>query len=676
MPLSFEIAGAQIDGAREYQEDAFLITHLVDKQGQPSSLIIVADGMGGHAAGNIASNMAVQSLSKQVTANYPSDNIPQVLKDGILKANHSITEMIKETPALDGMGCTLIGVLVQGNQIWWASVGDSHLYLLRSRELSKLNADHSYGGFLDAMQAAGTPIAPEPGLSRNMLMSALTGGDISDIDCPSTPLQIQPGDKILLCSDGVNTLSNGKIIQYCEWSDTSKECVDALLTAVEDAEIPKQDNTTAIAIYVVDKTRTTSSSAPVSPATTTKEDDEDITDPSASAKSAAAATTDTPPGPSVDEQIEIKAPPEPLVRPTPKKKVESPIGSKPGKKAILALAAVIIIVVGIGVYIKFGGGKARHTTAPEIVTTQPEEEKPVTETEPGSSKESETGVSPTEIPAEIAEPAPSGSTETPTVEKPVATTTPEPVPAPASAAIKEFQDTLKDGSKGPDMVWLPAGSFAMGSPGTSTSNDERPRHSVKLKKFAISKFEITIAEYEKFAKATKRTMPDDLYMEHDTSPVVLIKWDDAYNYSKWLSEQTGHKYRLPSEAEWEYAASGGQDSPFWWGYEEKPGMAHCFTCGSQFDPRKPAKIGKFKPNQFGLNDTAGNVAEWAYDCWHATYDNAPTDGSVWEGGDCSQRVARGGSYISPQQSVRVTKRDKFKSDSGYDHVGFRLARDE
>jgi formylglycine-generating enzyme required for sulfatase activity/serine/threonine protein phosphatase PrpC len=664
MPLSFEIAGAQIDGAREYQEDAFLITHLVDKHGQSSSLIVVADGMGGHAAGNIASNMAVQSLSKQVTANYPSDNLPQVLKDGILKANHSITEMIKETPALDGMGCTLIGVLLQNNQIWWASVGDSHLYLLRNRELTKLNADHSYGGFLDAMQAAGTPIAPEPGLSRNMLMSALTGGEISDIDCPSTPLQLQAGDKILLCSDGVNTLSNGKIIQYCEWSESPKECVEALLTAVEDAEIPKQDNTTTIAVYVVDKAATISAPAPAA----TKEADEDITDPSAIAKSAVAATDEEATGQSVDEQIEIKAPPEPLARP-PRQAVETAIGPKPGKKIIMALAAGIIIAVAIGAYFKFGSGMAGHAPVPERVTTEPE-------VAPGA--ESGAVISPKETPAQATEPATSAITEMAPVEKPVATTKPKTEPAQevASAATKVFQDTLKDGSKGPEMVWLPAGSFAMGSPGTSTSKDERPRHNVKLKKFAVSKYEITISEYEKFAQATKRTMPDDLYMEHDTSPVVLVKWDDAFTYAKWLSEQTGHKYRIPSEAEWEYAASGGQDAPFWWGYEEKPGKAHCFNCGSLFDPRKPAKIGKFQPNQFGLYDTAGNVSEWVYDCWHESYEDAPTDGNAWEGGDCSLRVARGGSYISPQQSIRMTKRDRFKSNSGYDHIGIRLARDE
>lgn len=664
MPLSFEIAGAQIDGAREYQEDAFLITHLVDQKGQSSSLIIVADGMGGHAAGNIASNMAVQSFSKQVTANYPSDNIPQVLNEGIQKANHSITAMIKETPALDGMGCTLIGVLLQGNQIWWASVGDSHIYLLRNRELTKLNADHSYGGFLDAMQSAGTPVAPEPGLSRNMLMSAITGGDISDIDCPSTPLQIQAGDKILLCSDGINTLSNGKIIQYCEWSESPKECVEALLTAVEEAEMPKQDNTTTIAVYVVDK-----AAAAAPPPAATKADDEDITDPSAMAKSAAAMASDKVSDEGVVEIIEIRAPAEAPARPPATRQAAAAVVEPKSRKTIImAVAAGIIIAAGIGTYLQFGGGKAVLMPAPDVLTTQPEEQKPVAEPETVTT-------TPVEPPVITEEPDTGVTTET----MPVETIEPETESVPAevtSAAMQEFQDTLKDGSKGPVMVWLPAGTFGMGSPGTSTSKDERPRHDVRVKKFAISKYEITIAEYEKYAKATKRPLPDDLYMEHDTSPVVLVKWDDVFNYAKWLSEQTGHKYRLPSEAEWEYAASGGKDTPFWWGYEEKPGMAHCFTCGSQLDPRKPAKIGKFQPNPFGLFDTTGNVSEWVYDCWHETYVDAPTDGGIWEGGDCSRRVARGGSYISPQQSVRIAKRDKFKADAGYDHVGIRLARDE
>ena len=665
MTLTFEIAGAQIDGAREYQEDAFLITHLVDKQGQASSLMIVADGMGGHAAGNIAGNMAVQNCSKHITANYPADNISQVLHDAILKANHSIAETIKETPALDGMGCTLVGVLLEGNKLWWASVGDSNLYLLRNRELNKINADHSYGGFLDSMATAGTPVEPEPGLSRNMLMSALTGGDISDIDCPSSPMQVQAGDKILICSDGINTLSNGKIIQYCDWSESPKECVEALLTAVEDAELPKQDNTTTIVVYVVDKT-----AAPAASPKVEEKDMEDITDPKHKAPATAAPSEIER---NVAAEIEIKAPPEPLTRPDrPRVETTATVSADKYRKfAIISIAAGIIIAAGIGAYFMRGSGKiSTHTT----VATKPAEQAqpPVTETEvaPPESVTTPVETPKAQEPAKIAEP----ETIPAPAEKPVAVT--EPKTETAGAKEKEFQDALKEGDKGPIMVWIPAGTYEMGSPGSSSNKDERPKHTVKFKKFAISKYEITIAQYEIFAKATKRQMPDDLYMEHDTSPVVLVKWDDAYNFTKWLSEQTGHKYRLPSEAEWEYAASGGKDSTFWWGFNEEPGKAHCFNCGSQFDPRKPAKIGKFQPNQFGLYDTAGNLSEWVYDCWHDSYAGAPNDGTVWEGGDCIYRIARGGSYISPQQSIRTAKRDKFKSDAGYDHIGIRLARDE
>jgi formylglycine-generating enzyme required for sulfatase activity len=104
-------------------------------------------------------------------------------------------------------------------------------------------------------------------------------------------------------------------------------------------------------------------------------------------------------------------------------------------------------------------------------------------------------------------------------------------------------------------------------------------------------------------------------------------------------------------------------------------MAHCFGCGSGFDPRKPTKIGSFSANAFGLHDTAGNVAEWVYDCWHDDYKNAPADGSVWEGGDCAYRVVRGGAYSSPISSLRSQKRDKFKSEQSYDHIGIRLVRE-
>ncbi|MGH7461832.1 MAG: PP2C family protein-serine/threonine phosphatase, partial [Longimicrobiales bacterium] len=239
MTLQFELAGAQIDGARDYQEDAFLITHLTDANGNPSSLVIVADGMGGHAAGNVASNMAVQAFNKHVSANYPAENPGKILRECVLRANKSIKETTAETPALAGMGCTMVAAILEAGKLWWASVGDSHLYLIRNKELIKKNADHSYGGFLDRMAAAGTPVEPEPGLARNMLMSAVTGDDINEIDAPDTSFQLQTGDRVLLCSDGMDTLSTGKIIQFSEWSEAPKECAEALLKAVEDAAMPR-----------------------------------------------------------------------------------------------------------------------------------------------------------------------------------------------------------------------------------------------------------------------------------------------------------------------------------------------------------------------------------------------------------------------------------------------------
>jgi len=677
MTLSFEIAGGQIDGARDYQEDAFLITHLAGN----AALVVVADGMGGHAAGNVASNMAVQAFNKYVSSHYPADHVHEVLNGAVLKANHSIAETIKETPALDGMGCTMVAALLQGNNIWWASVGDSHLYLVRNRELNKINADHSYGGFLDAMSKAGTPVEPEPGLARNMLMSAITGVDIADIDCPTSPLQLKHGDRIIICSDGMDTLSDGKIIQYSDWSESPKECVDALLNAVEEAESPKQDNTTVLIINIIDKAIQASAAAK----TEEEVDDEDITDTRGNERAAASKLEKTVEltEDSAEEPDEIELPeldaesvPEPPVPPEP---VVTPKDDKTGPKKntglMIGIAAAVIIAVGIGVFFMWGKEKAPTTTlepdTTSITPAEPEEEI-ATEVEPEEVTE-EPSVE--EIEPAAAEPEPAV-----TAEEPVTEPEPEPAPVPEATVVtkeeKAFTDALKSGGSGPEMVWMPAGSFEMGSPSSSTNAEERPRHSVKIKKFAISKYEITFSEYDKFAKSTGRKIPDNMYMDRATTPVIFISWDDAYNYAKWLAEETGKKYRLPSEAEWEYAASGGKKSTFWWGFNEEVGKAHCFTCESQFDPRKPTKIGSFQPNQFGIYDTAGNVAEWVHDCWHENYNDAPGDGSIWEGGDCTMRAARGGSYISPQQSIRTAKRDKFKSNSGYDHIGIRLVREE
>jgi formylglycine-generating enzyme required for sulfatase activity len=243
------------------------------------------------------------------------------------------------------------------------------------------------------------------------------------------------------------------------------------------------------------------------------------------------------------------------------------------------------------------------------------------------------------------------------------------------APIEEFRDSLKSGGSGPLMVALPAASFEMGAPSISTAFDERPRHEVSIPEFAISKTEVTIADYERFARATGRRLPHAGGVEKSRYPVSGVSWEDAVDYSRWLSQQTGQTYRLPSEAEWEFAATAGIDSPYPWGFNPGTGKAHCFSCGETLAPKGPTAIASFDPNAFGLHDVNGNVAEWVRDCFSENYEGAPTDGSAWEQGDCSTRVVRGGSFRSPPKSIRSRKREKLASDRRDPTVGIRLVRE-
>ncbi len=631
MELYLEIAGNQIDGARDYQEDAFLTTFLDEEEGGANSaaMIIMADGMGGHAAGNIASNLVVSTFNKSFTGNFGTDSVVDNLRASLDKANDALAASVRETPALDGMGCTLVCASIRRGKLRWVSVGDSHLYLLRDKELSKKNDDHSYGGYLDRMKAQGMEIAAEAGLSRNMLMSALTGQEIAETDCPNKPTQLLAGDRLIIASDGLDTLTTDTIAETSAWSSSAKECVDALLKGVEDTARPRQDNATVIVVDVLER------------AATTAEPAYEATQPLQLDELAAEAGL---------EEVDFNAASESV---------------EPGmnKAVIGAIAAALVLALGAGAFFMLRGGEESVTVAPVEMASPP-------------------------APAIVAPVAPKQEPPPPLVVTPkpalkimkVAPVTP-PVPqkkaAPVTAAkgARAFSDVLASGGRGPQMVSIPAGRFKMGSGGLSTNTDERPRHTVSVPAFAISKYEITAAEYARFAKASKRPVPDNLYLDRNTHPVIFTSWDDAHYYSQWLSRETGKKYRLPTEAEWEYAASGGRETPYWWGFEFKQKMAHCFGCGTEFDPRKPTRVGRFTANPFGLYDTAGNVAEWVQDCYHTTYKDAPVDGSKWEGGECSYRIARGGSYDSPSKSIRHAKRSKLKATNTYSSVGIRLVRE-
>lgn len=619
MNVEFDIASDQIDGARDYQEDAYMVSQLGETDdGHSCSLMIMADGMGGHAAGNVASNMVVATFNKSFQSDFPPKNIPESLTDALNKANRQISDSIKETPALRGMGCTMVSAYLEDNKLYWVSVGDSHLYLIRERELIKQNADHSYGAYIDMMKEQGMEIEEQPGMSRNMLMSAMTGEEISSIDCPQNPIKVKPGDRLIIASDGLDTLGAGAIIQYSSWSATARECVYALLKAVEEANKINQDNTTILVVDIKEK------SAPPEEVPISKEP--------------------------ISKSINIE--PEPA-----RYEYEEPKKSRKGLLWLLLLG-----LLGGGVYYAWQQGllEGKVEEVTEIVQQQikPRLQEPVVEADK---------------PAETKTPvAPSEPVKQPEITKPAQE---------AEVAKKyidkddPFTDRLKVGGRGPMMIKIPGGTFRMGNTSGLISADETPRHEVTVPAFMMSVHEITFAEYDKFARATGRKLPNGNGLDRKTYPVTNVSWDDALAYTKWLSKQTGKKYRLPSESEWEYAARGGERTTYWWGSRKGSGNAHCFDCDSELNTSKPAKVGSYKANQFGLKDTAGNVFEWVHDCYHRNYTGAPDDGSVWEGGDCSVRVARGGAYRSPATSMRVENREAFPSGRGQYNVGIRLARD-
>ncbi|EIJ43542.1 hypothetical protein BegalDRAFT_2701 [Beggiatoa alba B18LD] len=246
-------------------------------------------------------------------------------------------------------------------------------------------------------------------------------------------------------------------------------------------------------------------------------------------------------------------------------------------------------------------------------------------------------------------------------------------------AITIVRDRLKSGGTGPVMLSLPGGSFLMGSPDSSVNREERPQHKVTLQPFAISRTEITFADYSLFTAATNRPVPNDNQWGRETRPVIFVSYEDAEAYANWLTEQTGYQYRVPSEREWEFAARANVNQyDFWWGYDlsRGSGSANCGGCGSQWDNKQTAPVASFRPNPFGLYDTVGNVAEWTRTCFRGSYSGSPEIGQNWEGGDCSRRMVRGGSFKQYEADLRVTRRQNFSFRTKMDSIGFRVVRIE
>ena len=254
---------------------------------------------------------------------------------------------------------------------------------------------------------------------------------------------------------------------------------------------------------------------------------------------------------------------------------------------------------------------------------------------------------------------------------------------------------FRDCAACPQMVVVPAGSFMMGSPASEAGrdSDEGPRHNVTIGyAFAVGVYEVTFGEWEACVRAEGcgGYRPRDEGWGRGRRPVMNVNWEDARGYVRWLSGETGEGYRLLSEAEWEYVARAGTRTARYWGESESGQCRYAngydLTSDAEWawdlwDPvactdryAATAPIGMFEPSAFGLYDVLGNVLEWTEDCWNENYSGAPTDGSAWRFGDCSQRVMRGGSWNASLGQLRSAQRVGDRAELRHSTFGFRVAR--
>ena len=249
-------------------------------------------------------------------------------------------------------------------------------------------------------------------------------------------------------------------------------------------------------------------------------------------------------------------------------------------------------------------------------------------------------------------------------------------PGEGEAPAGAFRDPLGQSGSGPLMVRLPAGSYRRGDLQGDGDQDEQPVTAVRIgEPFAISVFEVTFDEYAAFCRATGRRMPRDSGWGHGRRPVINVSWEDAVAYTEWLSARTGQRYRLPSEAEWEYAARAGSETRFWWGQQMDGLHANCADCGSPWESERTAPVGRFPANAFGLYDTSGNAWEWTLDCYAPHYRDHPTDGRPLQNDRCGKRVIRGGGWSFPAGEARSASRWRDFPARASDDTGFRVVRE-
>lgn len=212
----------------------------------------------------------------------------------------------------------------------------------------------------------------------------------------------------------------------------------------------------------------------------------------------------------------------------------------------------------------------------------------------------------------------------------------------------------------------PAGETLM-----SLSQDAGPQHTVTVNSFLVGKYEVTFNQWSACVNGggcQDNPNPNDQGWGRGDRPVVNVSWDDAQEYVRWISRQTGRQYRLLTESEWEYAARAGTTTPYSTGSSMSARQA-------RFNSDSTAPVGSYPSNLFGIYDMHGNVEEWVGDCYNSSYVGAPSNGTVWESGDCSMRIARGGNFGAlDARSLHSARRDSQPRSTRFRGIGFRVAR--
>jgi formylglycine-generating enzyme required for sulfatase activity len=244
----------------------------------------------------------------------------------------------------------------------------------------------------------------------------------------------------------------------------------------------------------------------------------------------------------------------------------------------------------------------------------------------------------------------------------------------ALKANDSFRECAKDC---PEMIVVPPGSFMMGSPATEAGRFEKEgpqQHVTIAHPFAISKYLVTFDEWEACVAVGGCPQVSDSGFGRGTRPVVNVTWGEAQRYVAWLSRMTGRRYRLLSEAEWEYGARAGTTTAYWWGDDVGRGNANCNGCGSKWDGLTTSPVGSFRANPFGLYDAHGDIVQWVADCYHDNHEGASPDGAPRTTGDCSRRTIRGGSWYMDTRTVRAAYRSGGEEGNRVGDRGFRVAR--